>query len=55
MFVDAWNVLNATNLADIQQGTFPNPYIGATDYLVHYTQTGRAGGAHGWIAGPGLQ
>jgi hypothetical protein len=50
LFFDARNVLNAKNIQTVSaNGTgFPNPYINAAgdDYLIYYTQTGRAGGAY---------
>jgi hypothetical protein len=48
MFFDARNVLNAKNISVLTQPAFPNPYIIAAgdDYLIYYTQTGRAGGAY---------
>ncbi len=48
MFFDARNVLNAVNLQSLQQGAFPNPNINRAgdDYLIYYTETGRAGGAY---------
>lgn len=49
VFVDARNVLGVRNLNSIAQGTFPNPFLntaGASDYLIYYTETGRAGGAY---------
>jgi outer membrane receptor protein involved in Fe transport len=46
LFVDARNILNARNIAALEQGTFPNPYVGAADYAIYYSQTGRAGGAY---------
>jgi hypothetical protein len=51
LFVDARNVLNVTNLANLSAngGGFPNPNINPNqqdDYLVYFTETGRAGGAY---------
>jgi hypothetical protein len=50
LFFDARNVLDAKNIDDISaNGTgFPNPYINTAgdDYLIYYTETGRAGGAY---------
>jgi outer membrane receptor protein involved in Fe transport len=49
LFFDARNVLNAKNVDSINQGSFPNPFVdtaGGSDYLIYYTQTGRAGGAY---------
>jgi len=48
VFVDARNVLGVRNINAIQQSTFPNPHINnnGNDYLIYYTETGRAGGAY---------
>ncbi|TMQ71225.1 MAG: hypothetical protein E6K80_06225 [Candidatus Eisenbacteria bacterium] len=48
LFVDARNVLDARNLASLTQSTFPNPFVGQSgdEYLIYYTETGRAGGAY---------
>jgi len=48
VFVDARNVLGVRNISAIQQSTFPNPFINnnGNDYLIYYTETGRAGGAY---------
>jgi outer membrane receptor protein involved in Fe transport len=48
VFVDARNVLGVRNISSIQQSTFPNPFINnnGNDYLIYYTETGRAGGAY---------
>lgn len=48
LFVDARNVLDAKNIASLGQGSAPNPYVNAAgnDYLIYYTETGRAGGAY---------
>ncbi|MGH7726077.1 MAG: TonB-dependent receptor [Candidatus Eiseniibacteriota bacterium] len=48
-FVDARNVLDAQAIRDISPGNFPNPFInqvGADDYDIYYTETGRVGGAY---------
>ncbi|HEY2955959.1 MAG TPA: TonB-dependent receptor [Candidatus Eisenbacteria bacterium] len=47
LFFDARNVLNATNIAALSQSAFPNQNINRSgdDYLIYYTETGRAGGA----------
>jgi hypothetical protein len=51
-FVDARNVLDAVNIANIAQGTFPNPFVGFNEngnlnpYDVYFNETGRAGGAY---------
>jgi outer membrane receptor for ferrienterochelin and colicin len=48
VFVDARNVLGVQNLSSIDQNTFPNPFLNTAgrDYLIYYTETGRAGGAY---------
>ncbi len=49
LFVDARNVLNSKNIQSLDVGSFPNPYVnqtGGSDYLIYYTETGRAGGAY---------
>jgi len=48
LFFDARNVLNASNIAGISQGGFPNPFINNSgdEYTIYYTETGRAGGAY---------
>jgi hypothetical protein len=50
LFFDARNVLNAKNIQNLSANGngFPNPYINVAgnDYLIYYTETGRAGGAY---------
>ena len=48
LFLDARNVLNVKNIAVLTQNPGTNPYINVAgdDYLIYYTQTGRAGGAY---------
>lgn len=48
VFVDARNVLNVRNINSLDVNSFPNPYINTAgrDYLIYYTETGRAGGAY---------
>lgn len=48
LFVDARNVLDSKNISSLGQGSAPNPYVNAAgnDYLIYYTETGRAGGAY---------
>ncbi|HKQ57740.1 MAG TPA: TonB-dependent receptor [Candidatus Eisenbacteria bacterium] len=50
VFVDARNILDARNIADLEPGNAPNPFVDATpgvsDYRIYYTETGRAGGAY---------
>jgi hypothetical protein len=49
LFFDARNLLNATTIAALIQNSFPNNNVdrnGGSDYLIYYTETGRAGGAY---------
>ncbi|HET9326956.1 MAG TPA: TonB-dependent receptor [Candidatus Eisenbacteria bacterium] len=48
VFIDARNVLDARNVATLSQGVFPNPFVNQSgdEYLIYYTETGRAGGAY---------
>jgi len=49
LFFDARNVLNSKNINVLTFSTFPNPFLnqsGNDEYLVYYTETGRAGGAY---------
>ena len=49
VFFDARNVLNATTINSLDQNSFPNNNVdraGGSDYLIYYTETGRAGGAY---------
>src|SRR5262245_35514348 len=48
VFVDARNLLSVQNINSIQQNVFPNPFLNTAgnDYLIYYTETGRAGGAY---------
>jgi hypothetical protein len=48
LFVDARNVLDAKNISSVGANTFPNPNINLAgdDYLIYFTETGRAGGAY---------
>jgi len=48
LFFDARNVLNAKNIDNLTVDGFPNPNVNfaGDDYLIYYTQTGRAGGAY---------
>lgn len=47
-FLDARNVLDAKNINDLSFSPFPNPYVNQVgdEYLIYYTETGRAGGAY---------
>ncbi|HVP37700.1 MAG TPA: TonB-dependent receptor [Candidatus Saccharimonadales bacterium] len=50
-FVDARNLLDAQNIANIAQSTYPNPFVGFNEnaslnpYDVYFNETGKAGGA----------
>jgi hypothetical protein len=48
LFADARNVLDAKNISSLTFGGFPNPFINQVgdEYLIYYTETGRAGGAY---------
>lgn len=48
LFFDARNVLDAKNLNAISFPSFPNPFLNLSgdEYLIYYTETGRAGGAY---------
>ena len=48
VFFDARNVLDVRNINGLDTDTFPNPYLNSAgrDYLIYYTETGRAGGAY---------
>jgi outer membrane receptor protein involved in Fe transport len=48
LFFDARNVLNAKNINDLDFPAFPNPFIdqAGNEYLIYFTETGRAGGAY---------
>jgi outer membrane receptor for ferrienterochelin and colicin len=47
-FIDARNVLDQVSINNLDPSNFPNPYINqvGNDYLIYYTETGRAGGAY---------
>ena len=48
LFLDARNLLDATNIQALSFGSF-SPYVNgalADDYTIYYTETGRAGGAY---------
>ena len=48
MFFDARNILGAKNINQLSYGIFPNPFVGQSgdEYLIYFTETGRAGGAY---------
>jgi hypothetical protein len=48
IFFDARNVLNQPNIQTLTVSSFPNPNIfnAGDDYVIYYTETGRAGGAY---------
>ena len=41
-------MLDSKNIANLTENPFPNPFVNTAgdDYLIYYTQTGRAGGAY---------
>jgi outer membrane receptor for ferrienterochelin and colicin len=47
-FVDARNLLDSKNINQLTFGAFPDPYVNQVgdEYLIYYTETGRAGGAY---------
>lgn len=47
-FFDARNVLDSKNIQQLSIGSFPNQFINLAgdDYIIYYTETGRAGGAY---------
>ena len=47
-FADARNLLGTKNINQLSFGGFPDPYINQVgdEYLIYYTETGRAGGAY---------
>ena len=47
-FADARNVLDSQNLFALSWSAFPNPYVNQVgdEYLIYFTETGRAGGAY---------
>jgi outer membrane receptor protein involved in Fe transport len=48
LFFDARNVLDSKNLNALSFPSFPNPFLNQSgdEYLIYYTETGRAGGAY---------
>jgi hypothetical protein len=48
LFFDARNVLDTKNIQSLSYGVGPNPNVGQSgdEYLIYYTETGRAGGAY---------
>ena len=48
LFFDARNVLNSKNINALNFPSFPNPFVdqAGQDYLIYFTETGRAGGAY---------
>jgi outer membrane receptor for ferrienterochelin and colicin len=48
LFVDARNVLDSKAIINAAPASFPNPFVDqqGNDYLIYYTETGRAGGAY---------
>ncbi|MCX5800563.1 MAG: TonB-dependent receptor [Candidatus Eisenbacteria bacterium] len=57
VFMQAMNLLDAKNIADLAPTNWPvSPYSDTDDYIIYYTETGRAGGAYnaGDVNGDGL-
>ncbi|HEY3216393.1 MAG TPA: TonB-dependent receptor, partial [Candidatus Eisenbacteria bacterium] len=48
VFVDVRNAMNAKNVVAPSFSTYPNPFVGQAgdEYLIYFTETGRAGGAY---------
>jgi outer membrane receptor protein involved in Fe transport len=47
VFMQAMNLLDAKNIRDLQPNNWPPaPYGNTEDYVIYYTETGRAGGAY---------
>jgi len=47
VFMQAMNMLDAKNIRDLQPNNWPPaPYGNTQDYIIYYTETGRAGGAY---------
>ena len=48
MFLEVRNVLNERSIDRLSLSLFPNPFLGQTgdEYLIYYTEVGRAGGAY---------
>ena len=48
LFFDARNVLNSQNINTLTFPPFPNPFLNQAgdEYLIYFTETGRAGGAY---------
>lgn len=44
-YLQATNLLDAKSIAELQPSLWPNNQVNPTSYIVHYTETGRAGGA----------
>jgi len=45
VYLQGSNLLDAQNISDLQPDLWPNNQVNSTSYVVHYTETGRAGGA----------
>ena len=45
VYLQGTNLLDAQNISVLQPDLWPNNQVNSTSYVVHYTETGRAGGA----------
>ena len=45
LYLQGSNLLDAQNISVLQPDLWPNNQVNSTSYVVHYTETGRAGGA----------
>jgi hypothetical protein len=57
VFLQGMNLLNAKNISNLQPNNWPYaPYGSPQDYVIYYTETGRAGGAYnaGDVNGDGI-
>ncbi|HKQ18702.1 MAG TPA: hypothetical protein VJW75_03035, partial [Candidatus Eisenbacteria bacterium] len=45
VYLQGTNLLDAQNISILQPDLWPNNQVNETSYVVHYTETGRAGGA----------
>jgi outer membrane receptor for ferrienterochelin and colicin len=45
LYLQGSNLLDAQNISELQPSLWPDNQLSATSYVVHYTETGRAGGA----------
>ena len=45
VYLQGSNLLDAQNISELQPSLWPDNQLSASSYIVHYTETGRAGGA----------